>query len=753
MTPASTSSSGDAVRDEFERYFAEKLWALIPVLYRTEDAETSESPGVLRALVDVIAEQAAALRRSQDRLWDDQFIELCEDWVIPYLGDLVGTRMVSALNTRGRRADVAKTIYYRRRAGTVALLEELIGDITGWDGTVVEMFRRLARTRHGLDPAPGGLAGRLSGTLPGGWADLRRPRAAKLAGSAWDEYHHTPDVRRFAGGVHGRHGIFRVAFHLFRTEAYAVSGVMPHDVGDGRSFTFDPSGRSVPLFTPRARADSWSDWTPPREWDLPAPIPCRLLAEVAFAVSERLVRSLEADGLGAAAAASLRRLLDERFTSERRFRETLAAMPGGSELVDPAVYDDLRAFALVDDCGRSVLLDRALAVTINGDAVEALDVVATDLSAWTTGASAGVAIDAELGRLRFLDGPPDAPPLVHYHYGAFAEIGAGTYDRREGLAVDYLSVPTDERHLEFTELANTGAAQIEDSATYSPIADKLRVLDITVQAANGERPYLLMRTNWVLNAGDHHNAQATLNGLWLGSDGDAVTLRARRRRGGQLHVGDYERVTIRSCTLDPGDIGDPATLSPPIPAVPLVIDCRVELLEIDRSIVGPIRTTARGFIEQLVITDSIVQSLDPAIPAIALTDGEVKLERVTVLGGLDVHRLHASEALITGRADVTDTQQGCFRFSAAPAGSRVPAPYESVEITDVAALFVTERFGQPGYAVLSDAAPAAVHRGAENGSEIGAHSAVLAPIKLDSLRAKVEEYMPFGLIPLFIHES
>ena len=127
----------DAPDDRFRRYYAEKLWDLIPPIYRHEDG-LADSPGVLRALVEVLADQAAILRRSNDRLWEDQVIDFCDDWAVPYLADLVGTRMVSALDKRGRRADVANTIYYRRRAGTLAVLEGLVADITGWDGTVVE---------------------------------------------------------------------------------------------------------------------------------------------------------------------------------------------------------------------------------------------------------------------------------------------------------------------------------------------------------------------------------------------------------------------------------------------------------------------------------------------------------------------------------------------------------------------------------------------------------------------------------------
>jgi hypothetical protein len=187
----------DKPRDKFEQYFAEKLWEMIPSIYRHEDG-IAENPGVLRALVEVLAEQAAILRRSHDRLWDDQFIELCDDWAVPYLADLVGTRLVSALNQRGRRVDVAKTIYYRRRKGTL----------------------------HRLDPHPGLQAGRLSGTLPGGWADLRRPQAAELTGGPFDEFYRTPDMRQHRG-VDGRYGIPKLAFHLYRLRAFRVEGVTP----------------------------------------------------------------------------------------------------------------------------------------------------------------------------------------------------------------------------------------------------------------------------------------------------------------------------------------------------------------------------------------------------------------------------------------------------------------------------------------------------------------------------------------------
>src|SRR5258708_29164063 len=119
-------------RDHHQAYYQDKLWKLLPSIYRSLDTDAFSVPGPLREMVNRIGAQAAIVRRSIDRMWEDQSIETCDDWVIAYIGDLLATNLVSSLDPRGQRLDVAKTIYYRRRKGTVALLEELAHDITGW---------------------------------------------------------------------------------------------------------------------------------------------------------------------------------------------------------------------------------------------------------------------------------------------------------------------------------------------------------------------------------------------------------------------------------------------------------------------------------------------------------------------------------------------------------------------------------------------------------------------------------------------
>lgn len=803
--------------DGFERYFTEKIWEMIPAIYRHEDG-LADNPGVLRALVELIAGHAAILRRSHDRLWEDQFIERCCDWVVPYIADLLGTRLVSAKNLRGRRVDVAKTIYYRRRKGTPRVLEELISDISGWEGKLVENFLRLARTRHGLDPLPGPLAGIFSGTMPGGWADLRKQRASELAGGPFCEFYHTPDMRRHRG-VDGRYAIPKLAFHLFRLMVFEVRNATPFSRNSG-GYTFDPSGRSVPLFMKRNRPDDWEEWYSAREWELPAPMCCRVLGHAEYEINEKTVRILEIDyGISLLAAGELRTLIGHRFHSENQLIQMLETLINAFADLDPTdltnldAYEKLLEQTIVKDCGKNALLPGSVSVEA-GEKFVKEKITAANLDNWDADVlPKRLAIHPERGRLMFVEALGDEK--VTYHYGFSAEIGAGTYERYCWES-DTMSNISGGGVLDAPYILANDVTQINDSATYSHIGSKDTIENMILQAANGERPYIRLDGNWSLNTKINTSSQLILDGLWIGSDGPhKISLQ-----------GYYEKVLIRHCTLDPGG-GDDAN-DEPIHPVSLVIDGTVEQLEIEASIIGPIEIGGNGMLEKLVIRDSILQSIgtnpvvcirvsaslptfifkitkeslknmkSARIPVKVLkkletltgrvfikerifldkikktigdsqltrhrkkilkyttlnySPTEVELNRVTVLGAMKVHRLWASDTLVTGDVQVTDTQNGCFRFSAAPKGSRLPKAYESYIINDSNHYFTSRSFGQPGYGQLSETAPVEIERGGENGAEMGAFNMLLNPIKMDSLEAKVNEYMPFSRIPIYIKET
>lgn len=734
-----------AADDQFERYYAEKLWEWIPSLYRHEDG-IAERPGTLRAFVELIAEQVAMLRRSHDRLWDDAFIDLCDDWAVPYLGDLVGTRLVSALNKRGRRVDVAKTIYYRRRKGTPRVLEELIADITGWEGKVVESFRFLGRFHHHLDPA---LGDRLEPAR--GWADLKSVRIAEQAGGPWDPFAHTADIRK-PRGEDGRWNIPRVSFHLFRLSAFRLLGVQPHARADGMTFTFDPSGRDGALFMPRLREPgfSWDDWHSARPWEVPAPMGCRVLGHAEYVIDDATLAAMNAGGLSPAALAELTIAAGARFTTERALHDYLENLTNQVELLAAGNYDRLRRHALVEDCGKHALWPDAVEVVPTTGAVPRERMSAAGLEPWTTLADdVDLLVDPVRGRFKFFAVPGALDGLrVDYVTGFGGTVGAGSYDRRDSVAdVPDAVVPAGSgqilaAHYHLVAGQIDGITELPDSATYMPQANPTNVVRLVLQAANLQRPFVRLTGDWSFTSAPGVEATLAIDGLWIGDGGGGAAIVIR---------GTWRKVELRWTTLDPG--GTDADGNPILP-VPIFVEGQVDELVIDHSIASRVATRFGGVIDRIHVADSILDSTAAPAPgvAIALTPGTVTLRRVTVLGGVDVERLDASEALITGTVDVTDTQVGCFRFSSAPAGSRLPHPYRWVPWSG-GAVFSSTRFGDAGYTWLAQSAPEALRRGGENGAEIGVWNSALVSIKEDSLLRKVDEYLPFGLSPMFVRET
>ena len=184
----------------------------------------------------------------------------------------------AALDADAQRIDVAKTIYYRRRAGTLGILEELAADIATLDARCVEFFRRLGRTRHQFDPPlsyrienpvswPGrlhlrrasgcrGLIGAYSGTPAGGFADLRNPYAASNTGYAFDEFSYSADLRAALEDRWRRYNIRNLGVFLWWLEAFPIAAATPVAGGGTTAspcFTFDPSGRDMPLFCSRTQ--------------------------------------------------------------------------------------------------------------------------------------------------------------------------------------------------------------------------------------------------------------------------------------------------------------------------------------------------------------------------------------------------------------------------------------------------------------------------------------------------------------------
>ena len=128
------------------------LYERLPAYYREVD---TRSGGVVRALLDIIAEQADRIGRQIDQQADDWFVETCADWAVSYLADLLGvapTHDIAATSPSdavvSRLTLVANTIRYRRRKGTASVLESLAADVSGWRTAAVDQFERLVTTQH-----------------------------------------------------------------------------------------------------------------------------------------------------------------------------------------------------------------------------------------------------------------------------------------------------------------------------------------------------------------------------------------------------------------------------------------------------------------------------------------------------------------------------------------------------------------------------------------------------------------------------
>jgi hypothetical protein len=567
--------------DHYEIYYADKLWALLPAVYRTVDTDVFNSNGPLRELVNRVGAQAATLRRSIDRLWEDQSIESCDDWVIAYFADLLQTKLVASLDARGQRLDVAKTIYYRRRKGTVAVLEEIATDITGWDARVVEFFRRLGRTRHNFDPAlvdpaassaddltlqlAEGLTGQWTHTMIGGWADLRNAYGASQAQSpfsiaktirppsAFDEYFHTADFR--AGrGRSGWYNIHKLGVFVWRLISFATGQTTP--VQSGNCFTFDPTGRRIPLFAASSRPLG-DTWVSPQEWQLATPISTPLLA---------------------AALANP------------------ATQPVYAEFAPDGVTLEQNSFGVY---------------TQPGSFYELVDVSQITAFPEAMNTSHQIMVMPEAGQFAVLHPPPKDPITVTYHYGFSAPMGAGPYDRR---VLGQADNPTPSPMVNVTGGGNalaalltlppTGTVSINDSLTYNSSLPVTNIEQFTVMAQNQNRPLIRMAPGavWIVNGIDQ--AALVLEGLWV-SGGDIV-LR-----------GSFASVTLTCCTLDPGNAAIDESLSVFSQSIDgrelvptrLWIEGEIEQLTIDRCILGPVRTRDGGEVETLNAGNSILQSI------------------------------------------------------------------------------------------------------------------------------------------------
>jgi hypothetical protein len=215
---------------------AQRLYQLLPAIYRIRDAEQGNP---LQALISVLAEQAQVVEEDLAQLYDNLFIETCASWVVPYIGDLIGAGTLNrtGLVSGSTRAEVANTLRYRRAKGTLAVLEELAHDVTGWDAHAIEYFQQLTATQHVNHLRP----------QKGAFVDLRNQEAINRIKGPFDRLARTVDVRHIESG-RGRSNIPNVGIFLFRLQSFSLTAP-PAFALDAHRFLFNPLGTNTQLFS------------------------------------------------------------------------------------------------------------------------------------------------------------------------------------------------------------------------------------------------------------------------------------------------------------------------------------------------------------------------------------------------------------------------------------------------------------------------------------------------------------------------
>lgn len=742
----------------------DRLYRLLPAVHRMRDSELGEP---LCALLQVIAEQVDLVEDDIGQLYENWFIETCEDWVVPYIADLVGHRPVHAAGEPGEvssaqgrarnrilepRREVANTIRYRRRKGTLALLELLATDVAGWPARAVEFYRVLAQTQSIRHPH----------LERGRTADLRAGDALDLLNGPFDEMAHTIDVRRILSRyVQGRYNVSSAGVFVWRLRAYSITHAPAYcleEVGP-HVYLFSALGNDMPLFVrPHREADPGTIAT---QLNLPVPI---------------------------------------------RRRAFLAPAGGGAS---PEYY------GLADPESR---VAQSLAIWAedwpgkgggNARPIPASQIIPADLSNWSyVPPRDHVAVDPALGRFMF---PPKQLPKrgvwVSCHYGFSADMGGGEYTRPLGeasgarlirvegqeelrLALQWWQRQTsvDGSFSAHPDQPQHAVIEISDSGVYVLPVNIFLAAGHTLQirAAQRMRP-LLRLLDWQTDRPDNLSVEGGAGSRFT-LDGVVVA-----GRGVQIE-GELASFAVRHATLVPG-WSLQENCEPRRPAEP-----SIELINsnacvvIEHSIVGSIQVNNDEVMTDPVrirVSDSILDATGAhcegleceAVGAagLARAHATLRIERSTVIGRVMVHAIELAEnSIFVGSVSVARRQIGCMRFCYVSPCSRTPRRFncqpdrvqqaiaerirddakaanlplpadaevfaaQQREAVRVRPQFNSLRYGTPVYCQLACDCADEIARGADDESEMGVFHDLFQPQRLANLRARIDEYTPAGM--------
>lgn len=694
----------------------ERLYTLLPAIYRIRDIEqdrgdllpsegqmdqSNQSQPItlpLKAFLGVLQEQIAVLEADLDQLYDDQFIETCAEWVVPYIGDLIEYQMPHGVLPRGMRAEVAQTISYRRRKGTTRLIEELARTATGWSVYTAEFFQRVATTQHVNHLRPENKTVEIRARE---WEALAR------INSSFDKLPHTIDVRNPNNtlGDQGRYNVPTIGVFLWRLNAYPLT-YSPAFKLDNYRYLFNPLGYDTQLFTRPAAPDETTGEAGP----LSIPMP----------MSRDIVEHLLDAYYGPA----------KSFYLYRNGKPIRPHQKKGEHLSDVFTIQDLSDIR--DARGRET---------------------------WANMPSDTIAIDPVLGRIAFPK-KRRAPKSVHvtYHYGFSMDIGGGEYARAGTFTqtlqpVEHVAMETSQIQVALDKLTGGGVLEIDDSGRYDEEGLSVYIVpqqQLEIRAADGHRPLLVLHEDMVINGGEE--AEVSLNGLVI--RGGSIQVHGSIKRLRLTHC------TLVPGRQAPGEPMPPPLPGLVIHSAKTIVEID-RCITGSIRVAGEATTRITNSIVDAARKSGVAYAAPADEGDTLLPGGPLHIENCTVIGMVQTQMLKlASNTIFLARHKHEDTtaiyaakrQDGCVRYSYLPEKRSIPRSYQCQPQTPADAqrvhpLFTSLRYGDAGYCQLSQRTALEIRAGADDDAEMGVFHDLHQPQREGNLQLRLKEYLSFRMQP------
>ena len=683
------------------------LHELLPALYRIRDAAIAGGSGAargpLRELLVVLSEQLGTIEEDLEQLHDDEFIETCAEWVVTYIGDLIGYRPIrpDVPGAPSARAEVAHTIAYRRRKGTASMLEQLARDVTQHSARVVEFFRLLGATQHMNHLRP------RHHYAP----HMRDWRTLSRIGTGFDTASHTVDVRRIRTR-RGRFNIPNIGLFLWRLDAFGLRQSTAVRVG-ARRFRVNPLGIDLPLVTAPQTEDEITHIATPL--NVPASIPRRVLKEDVEGTAP------ESDYYGA--ARSIQLYVDG------------VEVPR-SQVVICDLSDSGATWSHLSDTNYVIdpLLGRIGLPTSAANA----DVAVTHCYAFSARMGGGPYPRSDSFAL------PSTPAIVRVRQTpASGEVAT--------IAEALLLVA-----------ASGGVIEVQDNGRYAgvPTVNVAAGTTIELRARDGARPVLVLDRR--INVTGGNRSTFALNGFLIVGAPIVVPDDPNNTLG---HLELKHTTLVPGLALD--ETGAPENPALPslivdIPGVMVDADCVITggvrvharaAATITNSIVDAMARDRLAYSDSAVAGDAGGELVMRACTVV----GQVHtVSMQLVSNSILLATLAAGDAWA---APVTSErrQAGCVRFSWLPLTSRVPRRYNCQPLTaaldEPSPAFTTLRYGQPAYAQLRVTTPDPIRRGADDEGEMGAFHMVQEPRRESNLAIRLDEFLRVGLDAGILYEN